>query len=156
MKKLALCLLIIFCLTGCDTNKETKDSLLDTLQREKIVDANLTLVDTETNVGTLLFITRTTYYIYKDSNNELIAINYDADNSSKNAYDYSMTIYSNVTVNNDVEYLEDGSVPESYYVYSDGKKTEVNKYDFSDSTRYLVYESKSLFSKTKYQFEEIK
>lgn len=43
---------------------------------------------------------------------------------------------------------------ESYYVYADGKKSEFSKYDFDNSTRYLVYESKPLFSKTKYRIEK--
>lgn len=157
MKKILLSLLIVvsmFCLTACDSSSENVDNLLTALQKKKIVDIDLTLVDTESKIGTTLFYSQTTYYIYENNNNELIAINYDTDIYSKNDYDYSITIYSNVTINNDIEYLDDDSSPESYYVYADGKKSESSKYDFGNSTRYLVYESKSLFSKTKYRIEK--
>ncbi len=157
MKKILLSLLVVvsmFCLTACDSNSENVDNLLTALQEEKIVDTDLTLVDKVSKIGTTLFYSQTTYYIYENNNNELIAINYDTDISSKNDYDYSITIYSNVTINNDIEYLDDDASPESYYVYADGKKSESSKYDFGNSTRYLVYESKPLFSKTKYRIEK--
>ena len=143
MKKILLSLLVVvsmFCLTACDSNSENVDNLLTALQEEKIVDTDLTLVDKVSKIGTTLFYSQTTYYIYENNNNELIAINYDTDISSKNDYDYSITIYSNVTINNDIEYLDDDASPESYYVYADGKKSESSKYDFGNSTRYLVYE----------------
>lgn len=158
MKKILLSLLIVvsmFCLTACDSSSENVDNLLTALQKEKIVDKNLKLIDKEVDIDAGIHISRTTYYIYENQNSELIAINYDTNIYSKNDYDYSITIYSNVTVNNDIEYLDDDASPESYYVYSDGKKSESSKYDFGNSTRYLVYESKPLFSKTKYKIEKI-
>lgn len=157
MKKILLSLLIVvsmFCLTACDSSSENVDNLLTALQKEKIVDKNLKLIDTEVDINAGIHISRTTYYIYENQNSELIAINYDTDIYSKNDYDYSITIYSNVTINNDIEYLDDDASPESYYVYADGKKSESSKYDFGNSTRYLVYESKPLFSKTKYRIEK--
>lgn len=156
-KKIFLCLLVIcgfLCLTGCDTNSETTDSLLSALQKEKIVDTDLTLVDKVSKIGTTLFYSQTTYYIYENSNDELIAINYDTDISSQNEYDYSVAVYYDVSINNDIEYLGDDTTPESYYSYQDGKKSEYNKYNLENKTDYLVYESKPLFSKTKYTIEK--
>lgn len=144
----------MFCLTACDSSSENVDNLLTTLQKEKIVDKNLKLIDTEVDINAGIHISRTTYYIYENQNSELIAINYNTNIYSKNDYDYSIIIYSNVTINNDIEYLDDDASPESYYVYADGMKSESSKYDFGNSTRYLVYESKPLFSKTKYRIEK--
>lgn len=158
MKKILLSLLVVFsvfCLTACDSSNESIDNLLTALQEENIVDKNLKLVDKEVDINAGIHISRTTYHIYENQNSELIAINYKTDMYSKNDYDYSITIYSDVTINNDIEYLDDDASPESYYIYSDGKKSEYSKYDFSNSTRYLVYESKSLFSKTKYKIEKV-
>ncbi|MBR3965116.1 MAG: hypothetical protein IKJ80_06890 [Clostridia bacterium] len=156
-KKIFLCLLVIcafLCLTSCDTNEETSDVLLTALQEEKIVDADLILVDKVSKIGTTLFYSQTTYYIYKDCDNKLIAINYDTNISSQNEYDYSVEVYYNVSVDNDVEYLNDDTTPESYYSYQDGKKSEYNKYNLENKTDYLVYESKPLFSKTKYTIKK--
>ena len=40
--------------------------------------------------------------------------------SSKNDYDYSITIYNDVSINN-VDYTNACSTPEIYYIYIDGK-----------------------------------
>ena len=157
MKKILLSLLVVvsmFCLTACDSSSESVDNLLTALQEEKIVDTDLTLVDKVSKIGTTLFYSQTTYYIYENNNNELITINYDTDISSKNEYDYSVTIYYDVSINN-VEYLNDDTTLESYYSYQDGKKSEYNKYNLEDKIEYLVYESKPLFSKTKYKIEKV-
>ncbi len=157
MKKILLSLFVVvsmFCLTACDSSSENVDNLLTAFQEEKIVNTDLTLVDKVSKIGTTLFYSQTTYYIYENNNNELIAINYDTNISSKNKYDYSVAIYYDVSINN-VEYLNDDTTLESYYSYQDGKKSEYNKYNLEDKIEYLVYESKSLFSKTKYKIEKV-
>ncbi len=157
MKKILLSLFVVvsmFCLTACDSSSENVDNLLTAFQEEKIVNTDLTLVDKVSKIGTTLFYSQTTYYIYENNNNELIAINYDTNISSKNEYDYSVAIYYDVSINN-VKYLNDDTTLESYYSYQDGKKSEYNKYNLEDKIEYLVYESKSLFSKTKYKIEKV-
>lgn len=157
MKKILLSLFVVvsmFCLTACDSSSENVDNLLTAFQEEKIVNTDLTLVDKVSKIGTTLFYSQTTYYIYENNNNELIAINYDTNISSKNEYDYSVAIYYDVSINN-VEYLNDDTTLESYYSYQDGKKSEYNKYNLEDKIEYLVYESKSLFLKTKYKIEKV-
>lgn len=157
MKKILLSLFVVvsmFCLTACDSSSENVDNLLTAFQEEKIVNTDLTLVDKVSKIGTTLFYSQTTYYIYENNNNELIAINYDTNISSKNEYDYSVAIYYDVSINN-VEYLNDDTTLESYYSYQDGKKSEYNKYNLEEKIEYLVYESKSLFSKTKYKIEKV-
>lgn len=69
-------------------------------------------------------------------------------------YDYKVTIYYNVSTN-DIEYLDNNTTLESYYSYQDGKKSEYNKYNLENKIDYLVYESKPLFSKTKYKIEKV-
>lgn len=157
MKKILVNMLIvtiIFCLSACGTSQENVNNLLSALQKEQIVDSNLTLIDTVTEVGTVLFITKTTYYIYETSDNELIAINYETEHSSSNEYDYSVTTYYNVSLN-DVEYIDDYMGLENYCSYQNGKKSIYNKYNFDKKQTYVVYESKPLFFKTNYKFVEV-
>lgn len=158
MKKIVLSLVLLLgfvCLTGCDSNTDAVDGMLNALKNDGIVDKNLVLVDKVTKTGTTLFLTKTTYYIYKNQDSNLVAINYNTDVSSKNDYDYSVTIYNDVSVS-DVEYINDSSNPETYYTYQDGKKSESNKYSLSNQKVYNVYEKKPLFSKTKYELVEVK
>lgn len=158
MKKIVLSLVLLLgfvCLTGCDSNVDAVDGMLKALKNDGIVDKNLVLVDKVTKTGTTLFLTKTTYYIYENQDSKLIAINYNTDVSSKNDYDYSVTIYNDVSVS-DVEYIDDSTNPETYYTYQDGRKSESNKYEFSNQKAYNVYEKKPLFSKTKYELVEAK
>lgn len=158
MKKVILSLMLLLgfiCLTGCDSNGNAVDGMLNTLKKDGIVDKNLVLVDKVTKTSTTLFLTKNTYYIYENQDSKLIAINYNTDVSSKNDYDYSVTIYNDVSVS-DVEYIDDSTNPETYYTYQDGKKSESNKYKLSNKKSYNVYESKTLFSKTNYKLEEVK
>lgn len=97
------------------------DNLLKAVQEEKTVDTNLILVGKVFKIGTTIFYSQITYYIYKNINNNLIVINYDTDISSKNEYDYSVAIYYNVSVNN-VKYLDDDTTLESSYSYQDERK----------------------------------
>ena len=158
MKKIVLSLVILLgvvCLTGCDSNVDAVDGMLYALKSDGIVDENLVLIDKVTKTGTTLFLTKTTYYIYENQDSKLIAINYNTDVSSKNDYDYSVTIYNDVSVS-DVEYIDDSTNPELYYTYQDGRKSESNKYELSNQKSYNVYEKKTLFSKTKYELVEVK
>lgn len=158
MKKVILSLMLLLgfiCLTGCDSNGNAVDGMLNTLKKDGIVDKNLVLVDKVTKTSTTLFLTKTTYYIYENQDSKLIAINYNTDISSKNDYDYSVTIYNDISIN-DVEYIDDSTNPEAYYTYQDGRKSESNKYELSNKKTYNVYENKTLFSKTNYKLEEVK
>ena len=79
-KKILLSLLIILgviCSTGCDSRSKSVDNLLTALQKEAILDKQLELIDKVSDVSTSLFLSKNTYYIYKDQNSKLLAINYD-------------------------------------------------------------------------------
>lgn len=158
MKKIVLSLvlfLVLLCLTGCDSNSDAVDGMLNALKNEGVVDKKLVLVDKVTRTGTTLFLTKTTYYIYENQDSKLIAIIYNTDVSSKNDYDHSVTIYNDVTVK-DVEYIDDSTNLETFYTYQDGRKSESNKYVLSNQKSYNVYEKKTLFSKIKYELVEAK
>ena len=93
-----------------------------------------------------LFITKTTYYIYENQDSELVAINYNTDVSSKNVYDYSITIYNDFSIN-DVDYTNDCSTPETYYTYIERKKTGSSKYNFLKQKVFTVYKKNRSFLK---------
>lgn len=131
-----LAVIVSICLVGCDTNSTSIDNLLNALQKEEIVDKNLELLDTIIETEYLVP-SRTTYYIYKESNSNIIAINYNTNIYAKNDYDYSITIYYNVVYNEDL----------STYDW--------NEYNLDNRKEYIVYETKPLFSKTKYSIEEV-
>ena len=152
MKKIILSLMLLLgfiCLTCCDSNSNSVNGMFSSLKKEGIIDNNLVLIDKVTKTSTTLFLTKTTYYIYENEDSELIAINYNTNISSDNDYDYFVTIYNDVSAN-DVEYVDDPTNSETYYTYQDGKKSESNKYEFSNKKTYNVYEENPLFSKIKY------
>lgn len=158
MKKSFLSLVVLLCLTcltGCDSNSDVVDVMLNTLKNNDVVDKKLVLVDKVTKTSTTLFFTKTTYYIYENQDSKLIAINYDTNKLSTNDYDYSVKIYNDV-LENDVEYIDDSSKLETYHTYQDGRISKSNKYSFSNGKVYQVYEKKNLFSKIKYELIEVK
>lgn len=155
MKKMMFCLLIVFslfCLPACDSSRDSVDGLLVFLQEEDIVDENLILTDKMNKINTGILPSSKSFYIYENENSELIAINYDTNIYSKNDYDYLISIYFNVSVNEDIEYYDDLSL-ESYYSYSNGTMSECCKYNLENKISYAVYKSNSVFSKGKYRIK---
>lgn len=155
MKKILLCLLtflgIIF-LSGCNNvNVEKVEELLNSMKKQKIVEKDIELVDEVSSVYTGYLYSKTKYYIYETNDNKLLAISYENNIHAKNDYDYIITIYNNLGINDDVEYLDDTSGSEQFYTYKDGTSTDKNKYIFKEEIKYVVYEKESLFS-TKYNF----
>ena len=159
IKKIIFSLSIIFgliCLTGCESNSETVDILLNNLQKQKIVDKNLDLIDKVhyTNGGYIP--SSATYYIYKNKDNQLIAISYDTKTIFEYGdYEYLVTIYYDVDVNTDVVIYDNREEAEQravVYSYMDGTYTSKNKYNLSNIKKYNVYKKKILLF-TKYKFE---
>lgn len=155
MKKVFFCLIIAICIlliTACDSSKATVNDLFNLLKEEQIIDESSELVDkvVKTNAGIIPSIT--SYYVYKTENSELVAVNYDMNIHSKNDYDYLISVYFTVSVNEDIEYVDDTSSLENFYSYSNGKSSIRSKYNFESKVNYSVYESNPLFSKkTKYK-----
>ena len=136
-------------LTGCDASPKDVNKLLKTMEKQKIVDKKVQLVDTVYCRSSGLFPSSTQYYIYK-SDSGLIAIHYERIISKNYKYTFMVTIYNNVTLNNGtVEYVEDASTHSFYCIYQDGTISIQNKYVFNDEnkTEYKVYEGIGLFSK---------
>ncbi len=153
-RTLLFCLLIILgalSLTGCSPNQNTANDLFKSLQKEKIIDNGLEAVDTVCEVHTVLFVTRTNYYIYKDENGKLLAVAYQKNINGNNDYDYLISIYNDVSVNNDIEYSDDTATLSTYYIYENNKKSEQPKYDFDNETTFYAYKHNSLFSKHRYK-----
>lgn len=159
MRKIILSLLIIFgiiFLTGCDSNRETVDILLNNLQNQKIVDSNLELVDKVHYIDAGPIPSGETYYIYKNKDNKLISISYDTTTIFETGeYDHLVTIYDDVNINKDVviyDNKEDAQNRARIYTYIDGTYTSENKYKLSNIKKYEVYKKKILFF-TKYKFQ---
>ena len=148
--------LIVGCLTGCTSNSETVDILFNKLQKQKIVDKNLELVDKVHYIDAGYIPSGETYYIYKNKDDKLISISYDTTTIFENGeYDYLVTIYYGVNINDDVviyDNKEDAQNRAKVYSYEDGTYTSDNKYNLSNEKKYEVYKKKSLFG-TKYKFE---
>ena len=157
MKKIIIfSLLIVFglvCLTGCNnTNTETTEKLLKSMKKENIVEKNIELIDEVNDMFIGYMYNKTKYYIYKEEDGNLIAINFINNIHKEHNHKYIVTLYKDVSLNNDFKYLEDTGKYEQFYTYKDGTKTDKNKYLLKDENRYYVYEEESLFG-TKYKFE---
>lgn len=153
-KILLLILLIIPVLfsTGCEASEKERNNLLNALKRDKIVSRKLESVNYFVDVNAGIIPTRTTYYIYKDTDNSLTAISYESDYSSEHDYDYLVTVYHKVTENKNYETITDDEayVEENYYIYEDGTKSIEEKYNLEDMKVYEVTEKTSfIFSKLK-------
>lgn len=154
-KKLLLLMLLIIPLifsTGCEANEKERNELLDALKRDKIVSRKLENIDYIVDVNAGIIPSRTTYYVYKDTDNSLIAISYESDYSSENDYNYLVTIYHNVTENKNYETItnDEAYSTENYYIYEDGTKSIEEKYNLEDIKVYEVTKKTSfIFSKLK-------
>lgn len=158
-KKILLFLLIIIgiiCLTGCDSKNETVNILFDSLKKQKIVDNDLNLVDSVIDINAGIIPSRNTYYIYKNTEGDLLAINYDTDIFSKEKY--SIKIYYDVSINKDIviyDNQEEILNEERFFIYGNETYTIENKYNLMEEKQYIVHEKSFLFY-TKYKFELIK
>lgn len=105
--------------------------MYDKLQDQNIIDKNMKFVDSVTEVETVLFILKNTFYIYQNDNDNYIAIKYTKTGHKKNEKcDYKIYIYHNVKVRNDIKLLDSGDIGnmEKYSIYKNGKYTYENKY----------------------------
>ena len=153
MKKLLLFLIVsitALCFSACQVSDETVDVLLKEFQDKDIVSDNLELIDEVVKVNAGILPSTTKYYVYVSENSDLISICYKT--SGQNKYDYLVTVYSSVTVDENVEYFYgDTGYLDLYYVYSDGKVSKFNKYDFENKRVYEVDELKRVLFKDKYK-----
>ena len=156
MKKsflLVLVVMIAISICGCIKDGQKKD-LLEALKEEGIVDKNLKLVDEVTENVVDFSSSYFDFYIYENKESELIGIHYMKDLDFTNDAQYVVMIYNDVTVV-DVEYIDATLADISLsYTYTDGKRSEINRYNMEGKKTYYVYEERDMFGNSTYEFEE--
>lgn len=161
MKKM-LCffslIICILCLCGCQSNQEDRTKILTALKKEKIISDGMEQIDTETySIWSAEWCQKRTYHIYKDKDSKMIAINYKNNRYSKNSeYDHLVTIYYDVTLNNDVNLLDSEDVScneDGYYYYQNSEYTDNARYEFGTSKTYYATEKSALFKGKYYSLE---
>lgn len=161
MKKVLCFFCLLICtlyLCGCESNQEDKTKIFTALKKEKIISDSMEQIDTQTySVWMYEWCSKTTYYIYKDKDSKMIAINYDNKKYLKdNEYDHLVTIYYDVTINNDVVLInsEDVTCNENgYYSYQNGEYTDNDRYQFGTIKKYYANERSSLFKRKYFSLE---
>lgn len=145
-----LFVLLIVLLTGCNSNSKTVDELFKVLQKQKIIEKDLKLIDTVNKVyAGPVPSDSIKSYIYEDNNSNLIAIHYQTTYNKSNPY--YVIIYRNVTAKT-VEFIEETT--DLFYRYKDGKISKENKYDLDEAQKekYNITYTKGIFGK-KYKVE---
>lgn len=149
---------IILILSGCESSDKDKDILFKQMKNNKIIDSDYELVDVVTKVGPALeHCSSSTYYIYKNNNENMIAIRYESGIFNDCKCNHIVSIYYSVTKQNDYKLLtsdmdEVNCWEHTYYKYENGDLTDKNKYSLDGSARvYYVNIKKSYFG-TKYIF----
>lgn len=152
-------LICILCLCGCESNEKDKSKIFTALKNEKIISDSMEQIDTESyNHWPLEWCKTDNYYIYKDKDSKMIAIKYENNRYSKDSeYDHLVTIYYDVTINNDVNSIssEDAICDSnhSYYKYQNGEYTDNSRYEFGTKKEYYATEKSALFKGKYYSLE---
>lgn len=162
MKKVILFVLFM-CLTlilvGCESNDDEKTSLFHQMEKQKIINNGYNQIDIVSICSLETEICKCkNYYVYKNNNSQMIAINFEKNISKYGEHDHVITLYNNVIENSSFNYIEKNEAncyEYTYYKYENGDLTNNNKYDFNDDNKntYYVTKEKSFFS-TKYIFVE--
>lgn len=146
-------IIILIGIIGCDADEETSYILFNSLKSQKLIDEDFNFVETVIERENSLFITRTTYYIYEDSNDNYLAIQYSSCNGDNTCdSDYKVKIYDASLTNDDIIYIDDISGEERYYIF-DNKYSKNNKYDLTCTKAYYATKKYKLFKGNYYSFE---
>lgn len=152
-------LICILCLCGCESNEKDKSKIFTALKNEKIISDSMEQIDTESyNHWPLEWCKTENYYIYKDKDSKMIAIKYENNRYSKDSeYDHLVTIYYDVTINNDVNTISSEDAicdsDHSYYKYQNGEYTDNSRYEFGTKKEYYATEKSALFKGKYYSLE---
>ena len=66
------------CLCGCESNQEDRIKIFTALKNEKIISDSMKQIDTQTySVWSFEWCSKSKYYIYKDKDSKMIAIEYN-------------------------------------------------------------------------------
>lgn len=152
-------LICILCLCGCESNEKDKSKIFTALKNEKIISDSMEQIDTGSyNHWPLEWCKTENYYIYKDKDSKMIAIKYENNRYSKDSeYDHLVTIYYDVTINNDVNTISSEDAicdsDHSYYKYQNGEYTDNSRYEFGTKKEYYATEKSALFKGKYYSLE---
>ena len=156
---LTLCIFCIAALTGCESDNDDRTKMFSEMENQQIILKGYNKFDMVSICHLEVEICKCdNYYIYKDNNSNMIAINYEKNISKYGNHDYVVTLYNNVFETNDFNNIskdEANCFEHTYYKYENGNLTNNNKYIFSDTSKktYYVEMKKNLFS-TRYIFSE--
>lgn len=157
MKKILCTFVLLICvlgLCGCESSKKAREQLFTDLKKAKIISKSMEQIDTmQYSEWGLETCYSGNYYVYKDNNSKIILIKYDR---STDDYDHLVTIYYDVTINENIEYTDKniGCSADPSYKYQNGQFSREKKYEFNSSKKYEARMKKTLFSK-KYVFTEV-
>ena len=147
----------ILCLCGCESSEKDRDKILAALKKDKIISNSMEQIDIESySFWPMEWCETQNYYIYKDKDSKMIAIRYQKNNNSKeDGYNHLVTIYYDVTINDDVNRIssEDATCENGYYKYENGEYTDEGKYQWKSSTDYHAIEKSSFFKGKYYSIE---
>lgn len=144
MKKTAIFLIVLLIplLVGCSKkNKTINEEILDMLKEHNYINVDSEFVETVRYKN----ISRTdiVYDVYRYDHDKYALIVYTYGSVDFNNCDFSVTVYPDSKLVEDVEYVDDVSNMDDYYKYSDGKTSKNMKYELSNIEYY-----RSLVQKT--------
>jgi hypothetical protein len=144
MKKIVILLiaLLIPLLVGCSKKTKTiNEEILDMLKEHNYIS-----VDSEF-VETIRFksISRTDiiYDVYRYDHDKYTLIIYNYGSVDFDNCDFSVTIYPDTKMVDNIEYIDDISNIEEYYKYEDGKTSKNMKYELSSIEYYRSLKQKT-------------
>ena len=151
----------VFILAGCESNSDERTDLFKQMEKQQIIDGGYNQIDVVSICSLEVEICKcNNYYVYKNNNSQMIAINFEKNISKYGDHDHVISVYNNVNENNNFDYIDKNSneancYEHTYYKYENGDLTNNNKYDFNNANKatYYVTIKKALFS-TKYAFSE--
>lgn len=163
MKKILclFCLIIcLFSLCGCESSSKEKLKITDILKKEKIISNSMALFDTMSyRSWSMESCSQKNYYLYKDNQSKMIAIDYVKTSSKEKESEHKVTIYYDVDVNNNANILPSDkavcNLGNSYYQYQNGEYTSDSRYLLDNEKTYIITIKKEWF-KDKYVVKEEK
>lgn len=159
MRKILICVLGIIALiglTGCEASEDDANVIFASLKKEKIIDKDLDYAETITEKTFSYLISTNTYYIYQDSQDNLLAIQYSSCKSQNNCDgDYVLRIYEAQSTDEEITYIseDDAKKMETFYLF-DGKYAKNNKYDLDLKESYFATKHNNLFKGVYYTFKQ--
>ena len=145
MKKIGviLTLLLLPLLVGCSSkSKNINEKILDVLKEHNYISVDSEFV--ETIRYKQISNTDVIYDVYRYDHDKYALIVYNYGSVNFDNCDFSVILYPDSKLVDDIEYIDDVSNENAYYKYEDGKTSKNMKYELSEVEYY-----RSLIQKTK-------